>query len=326
MRVLGFDVGIKHLAYCIVENQGTEYNICQPCNHHWNIINIIKEDFKCEFEDCDLAIKKFTIVKGIKHYYCGKHARKMHKELMLLNPLNQYLMDPQSNQKCTSIKSCKAKATTKCNDIYMCQKHTTMFNKTVTKERSLQTHKLLVKDFTVHDLKVKLLESLEIYKELFLYVDYVCIENQPVYSNPTMKALADVIYTWFLVRSTIDKSITHSTIKKVCYFAASNKMKINGKKKELNDQIDASNDTYKKTKALGVEECTKMIKHRQEYINHLQTFKKKDDVCDAYLHASYFIQKEKAKKNFDECLPNSIVFSLRKWGSIMFALEQLKLN
>jgi hypothetical protein len=33
------------------------------------------------------------------------------------------------------------------------------------------------------------------------------------------------------------------------------------------------------------------IKWNQEYVDHLNSFKKKDDLCDAYLHGVHYIQK-----------------------------------
>ena len=324
MIVLAFDVGIKNLAYSIVEDKGDTYDIVEPFNINWNIINIIKDNIICECNGCENSVTKFCKISNRTYYFCGKHGRKMCKELLLKYPLN--LKSIKTDKRCTCTKSCNKIAVAKHDERYMCQKHLDMFNKQIIKERSLQKYKLLVENFTVHDLKVKLLESLELYKELFLYVDYVCIENQPVYSNPTMKAIADTLYGWFLVRSIIDKHNTHSTIKKVCFFAASNKLKINGKDKEHNDQIKTAKNSYGKTKSLGVEECKRMISHNSNYVNHLDKFKKKDDMCDAYLHASYFIQKQQLKKNFDYTPKTKLFSNIRLFETMMFMIKQECLN
>ena len=51
----------------------------------------------------------------------------------------------------------------------------------------------------------------------------------------------------------------------------------------------------------------------QEYVDHLNTFKKKDDLCDAYLHGVHYIQKNlepgkgKVKKGKVEANSESVV-------------------
>jgi len=69
-----------------------------------------------------------------------------------------------------------------------------------------------------------------------------------------------------------------------------------------------------------------MIKHNPEYVNHLSKFKKKDDMCDAYLHASYFIQKSQMKKGYKNSVKTQLFLNIRKFESLMFIVKQICLN
>lgn len=293
MRVIGFDVGIKNCSYCVVDYdvETNTYNVPEPCDKYWNIINLTETHaLHCANPECNNSVTQTAIVNGEHHYYCGRH-KKIHKELLENNPL--IINETDDNTiRCQHSASCKTKSKWMYNDKYLCGTHKTVFEKNANKERELKKYKVFVKDFTVHDLKVILLRKFEELQDIFLDADYVCIESQPSLKNPTMKAIADVMYTWFLMRSIIDQEYTGSTISKIVFFAPSNKMKINGMGQELNDEINNASNKYKMTKELGVKQCCDMISHDDNCINHLSTFKKKDDMCDAFLHASYYIQKE----------------------------------
>ena len=68
-KILSFDVGIKNLAYCIINN---EKNICD-----WNVINIINEDQPCcgINKNNSLCKSKASFQdKNLNSYYCKKHS------------------------------------------------------------------------------------------------------------------------------------------------------------------------------------------------------------------------------------------------------------
>ena len=288
VKVLGFDVGIKNLAFCIVEKQDDKFVINDHINN-WNIINLTEQDkLKCEFNGCINQISNNAIVNTTCRYYCTKH-KLYHKAILLKEPIN--FTEDNSNLKCSHSCSCKTKAKWIDNNNNYCPKHKVINEKRLEKERTLIKYKTFVKDFTIHDLKLILLQKLDTYKDIFLQVDIVCIENQPAFKNPTMKAISDVLYTWFMVRGLIEKELNNSIISKITFFAPSNKLKIANNKDDNNEQIENSTNKYKKTKELGITNCLEFINYNQEYVDHLNSFKKKDDLCDAFLHGVYYIEK-----------------------------------
>lgn len=293
VKVLGFDVGIKNLAYCIVEKQDDKFVIQEDHTKCWNIINLTEQDkLRCAYGGCLNQITQTAEISGSKYYFCTKH-KNYHKVLLEEYPID-FLDCEDTNSKCSHTASCKTKSKYMWCGNGICNKHKEMIEKNENKLRTLTKYKTFVKDFTIHDLKLSLLTKLDTFKELFLKVDVVCIENQPTFKNPTMKAISDVLYTWFMIRGLVEKEQNNSSISKITFFAPSNKLKIAGKTDDINEQIDIatkSGSKYKKTKELGITNCLEFIKYNQQYVNHLNTFKKKDDLCDAFLHGVHYIEK-----------------------------------
>ena len=315
--VLGFDVGIKNLSYCIVHKEDDKF-VIDDHTKNWNIINLTEQTtLKCCYkpdltidtkkkkkkvlnlteqleepinlnQECSNQICSFIIVNNVQYNFCSKH-KSYHKVIHLLNPI--ICTEIQSNDKCSHTESCKTKSKWCYNDKLYCLKHKEINMKKIEKERTITKYKTFVKDFTIHDLKLILLQKLDTFKDIFLQCNIVCIENQPAFKNPTMKAISDVLYTWFMIRGLIEKDITGSTISKITFFAPSNKLNIADKKDDIADEIENAGNKYKKTKELGISNCIEMIKYNQEYVDYLNSFKKKDDLCDAFLHAVHYIEK-----------------------------------
>jgi hypothetical protein len=298
IKVLGFDVGIKNLAYCIVEKQDDKFLIQDSHINNWNIINLTEQNkLKCCYESCPNSISLISEINKCTYHFCSKH-KLYHKVILSNSPI--IFDNCVDGSKCSYTMSCKTKSKFIFNLKPICSRHKEIIDKNEKKVRSLTKYKTFVKDFTIHDLKLSLLTKLDTLKDIFLNVDVVCIENQPTFKNPTMKAISDVLYTWFMIRGLIEKEQTGSTISKITFFSPSNKLKIVGKTEEINEEIaDATKlgNKYKKTKELGITNCMELIKHNPAYVEHLNTFKKKDDLCDAFLHAVYYIEKSLEGEN-----------------------------
>jgi len=309
MRILGIDIGIKNLAYCIVEKHDENYIIPEPIHIHWNILDIVKENVCCEVEDCDNDVKKFTNINKEMRYYCGKHARKKHKELCEKYPMNKYLL--QTSERCTQINSCKKVACCKMNGTFLCETHDRIVTRILAKERSLQDYKIIInKTYTSDDLKERLINALDAYRDLFLSVDHVRIETQPMFVSCKVKLISDTLASWFFIRGIIDVKLNHSLIKTSEYSDSKNKLKISENSDFIKDLIDKSSNRYSQTKKMGIEECKLMLFHSPQSLKHLTKFKKLDDLCDAYLHAVYGIQRENKKNVKNKLNPKHLLYNI----------------
>lgn len=132
------------------------------------------------------------------------------------------------------------------------------------------------------DLAVTLFDKLDNEHSNFLDVEYVLIENQPSFKNPKMKTIASMLYSYFVLRGKIDDDI----IKEVKFICPSNKLKVN--KSVTNKVLNENKDKiYKMTKKLGIKYCQALICKKDNEI--LSKFKKKDDMCDAFLQGFQFL-------------------------------------
>lgn len=326
MRVLGIDIGIKNLAYCVVEKHGKDYTIPEPLDIHWNIINIVREHVDCVVDGCENDIIRCTNINNKMHYFCAKHGRTEYKKLCEKYPVNKYLLE--KTEKCSFNKSCKAKASCKLNGTFLCPKHDIMITRQLAKERVYREYKNLIKSkYTIDDLKERLMNALDAHKELFLTVDHVRIEFQPMFVDNKIKLIMDALASWFYIRGIIDKKQNKSHIKTIKFSSSGNKLRISENDQLIKEKIDNSSNRYSATKQMGIEETRIILINQPKCLEHLERFKKKDDVCDAYLHGIYGIQ-ENIRKAIREKRPihkpKKTEILQRKWAVISAKIQNSK--
>lgn len=146
--------------------------------------------------------------------------------------------------------------------------------------------------YPINEMRLNLFKQLDIYILPLLfkynYVDYMLIELQPVKRNPKMKALSDSLQAWGFIRGMSDtKTIKYN----VNYVNACNKLK--EYKKEL-DEFEGK-EKYNITKATGVDVVSKYLidNNLLNWLEFLQLYKKKDDLCDALLQGFVWLDRNK---------------------------------
>ena len=131
------------------------------------------------------------------------------------------------------------------------------------------------------ELKECLIKKLDSMGDQILECNAVVIENQPTMKNPIMKAIADCLYDYYLIRGIIDKKITQ----KIFFVSPQNKTKI---------LLPAKKRTYRETKDDVLQFCRDtLLEHCPELQLFLATHKKKDDLCDALAQGIAFLHKVK---------------------------------
>jgi hypothetical protein len=259
-RILSWDVGIKHLAYNLSEYvEDTETHKINLTIIQWGIINLSLE--KCSF--CD----KDGFYDYEEKYYCMDHCKKLRVKhfcnVEKCYDKAKYNIDIESTNK------------------YMCEKH---------------GPKLYSNDLETQSLKVKLIEKLDLMK--FEPFTYLLIENQPTFKNPKMKAIADTLYAWFLIRKIIDEKILLvnnikliSPGRKNKLFSPEIKPDIKETKEEIKEELKDENIiktklTYKDGKKKSIDLTLSLI--TEEWKLFLNEYSKKDDLADCLLQGYSF--------------------------------------
>jgi hypothetical protein len=289
--ILSFDAGIRNLAYSILNKTNAEdFDIKK-----WDIINLMKDEQKCDFiirggNRCSNPAKFMILNKDDKcflsdnenkcFYSCKAHCDKF-------IPKIEEICDCNDN---CCVNKCKWKAIKGISNteykwcMNHCKKEIPKFLKRIQKKK---TGKISYRQ-SLQDISTKLFSMLDEVKE-FMEVDEVLIENQPSLKNPTMKTIASMVYSYFVMRGIIDKDKTNSKIKEIKFISPSKKLTVNKTmtKDTLKDTDKATKKTYDLTKELGIEYCKALISEKDKL--HLETYKKQDDLCDAFLQGFQYL-------------------------------------
>jgi len=136
-------------------------------------------------------------------------------------------------------------------------------------------------------------------KPEFLKVDEILVENQPSLINPTMKSVAMILYSYFLMRCFHQKLSPALTLS---YCSASNKLKIGGQKvaaklEDAKSTLDMQKSSNKKkvyniTKKTAKKIAAALISDNADYQTIFNSHKKQDDLADSMLQAFVMNFKE----------------------------------
>jgi hypothetical protein len=301
MKIISFDVGIKNLAYCICDENMTIKK--------WDIIDLLNVDNKCSFCDknADLLFYKFKM--------CKDHKGKVNE---VKEPLVE-ITDKKSMSECVS---CGKAAKCKLGNSFLCNVHRKSFE---TKNYKVKETNVSCDKISTAQFKYNLVSAIDKLPEL-LDVDVVLIENQPSFKNPKMKAIADTLQDYYLIRGVFD--LKRFQFEDIHLIAPSMKLKLApipemkldeekaevkvdvkkkaGKKKEVKDEVLGRDEvkvdevvkteapvkmSYKQGKEFAIKKCASLLD--EEHKTYLLTHKKKDDLCDCYLQAYHYLTKIK---------------------------------
>lgn len=283
IRICSFDIGIKNLAYCLMEKENNNISIID-----WGILNLTDNLMKCSHirgsKECNKRATYYYENEGIKNGLCSCHSKKFKKII--------FTKIPKKNNK---ICECEKEARWVYDEKFYCDEH---------KKNLKSTHKLhkINLSYSNEDTMYKLASTMAIEIDTKIpdinLIDFVIIENQPAFINPTMKSIASFVYMHFvdLMYYKYNKKIH------IQFISALNKLKLkslvdiklyknpSGTEEEIiKPKIK---NKYKETKMMGIEICKEIIKKTN--INNLlieifNNHKKKDDLSDALLQGYWFL-------------------------------------
>lgn len=286
-RVLSFDVGVRNLAYCIIDKNNDDFKI-----EKWDLIDLVDDRLVCEHvlrnnRKCG-KIGKFTVFDINKNSLSCCKAHKKNYE---------YSAVQNEKLKCDKCGE-KSKMSDPTYKIGWCEKHCEKLSKQYFKDfKPKKITGQYCKQQPIQTLTKKMYTILDTYPEM-LNVNDVLIENQPSLINPMMKTIASVLYGYFVIRGLVDKDRTKSTIENIYFKSPSNKLKINQTvtKKQLGG-AENKRDEYVVTKELGKLYCDTLIKASEKKM--LENRQKTDDMCDAFLQGFQYLFSPVPQKYID---------------------------
>lgn len=219
MKIVSWDVGIKNLAYCNLELVDNQVII-----HGWDKIDLLED--KRQVLKCKVCNKNATLVgidgNKVVNYFCGSHKKRYDPQIDINFEENIGVCNY------TTSKVCGKKSLWKKNDHMFCNVHKKQYITSIQNETKLKSIKKInsLKN-DPQELGICIFKNLDKHPNI-LDCDTVCIEHQPVLKNPIMKSVAMFIFSYFLMKGTMENKIN-----KVQFISATNKLKVD------NDKVDS---------------------------------------------------------------------------------------
>lgn len=313
-RTISWDVGVINLAYCVLEHDNTTK---KTKILDWDIINLLEDERSNKIcngtmKSGDKCIKKASYELDLQsenlghHNYCKTHVKQANT-LWSIDTIDSMfqILDKGTDKCCTYVKRdgekcgkvAKSKKCTKRSKSsshspeYFCTAHHKLcYNKQIQLFTPKLIKKINVQKYPISKLQIQLIHSLDKLLEHFslLKIENVVIENQPSYMAPKMKSISNTLFVYFLMRGHVDKVIP--TLKNVNFMSPSNKLKVGDDNKII--KVADKTKKYKLTKELGIKYTRQLLEDDEPILlEYLDLFKKKDDLCDAYLQGLYYLNR-----------------------------------
>jgi hypothetical protein len=273
MKLLSIDIGIKNLAFIILEtNEANDFKIIK-----WDVLNLCSNNNNCAHHLCK---NKPAFFKN-NTYYCKIHAKKTDYSIPLCN-----------------IKTLHKLSLTKL--IALANEYKLVFDKSIKKpmlivllETHLNEHCLeAVQSVSANTINlvhigINIKDRLnELFKDYnILTLDKIILENQISPIANRMKTIQGMIAQYFI----------NSNNYNIYFISATNKLK--SFLKDKSDNISTISDssankiTYAQRKKLSIFHTKEVLKkyNMNNEVSFFSEHSKKDDLADCFLQAYYYI-------------------------------------
>jgi hypothetical protein len=265
INIISFDVGIKNLAFCVLNLTNEIFTIKQ-----WDVINLCEEKQICqEIVKNKLCKKEAKFIKN-GNCYCNTHS----KNKSYLVPPKELYPNSLKKLKINELNAMSAKYKIDCGTKPTKNLILEKFNSELNDNYFEIIKPIKAEHYDLVQLGINMRDKLNIAVNVN-EIDLVVIENQISPIANRMKTLQGMIAQYFIMKD----------LNNVLFYSASNKLK---------PFLEHQKTTYKERKQLGVE-FTKQLLDGYSQIKDWSYFfsqhSKKDDLADSFLQGiSYFVQ------------------------------------
>jgi thiol-disulfide isomerase/thioredoxin len=274
MKVLSIDVGIKNLAFCLLEKLDNGYKIVK-----WDSINVADSETHvcCAIEKNKPCEKPAKFFKNTC-YYCLKHSKKQNLQIPT-SELSTSFINKQKMPKLLELaekynikyeKPIKKGELVNALNEYI---HETCFESIVSSNASKTDLITIGKN-----IKIKFNEIFEGEE-----IDVVVIENQISPIANRMKTIQGMIAQYFIMKKTSQQ---------IEFISAANKLKLDEKSNVDKEPKDKTK--YSERKKLGIQKCLELLNNEGNltiWSDYFNKHAKKDDLADSFLQGVWYMKK-----------------------------------
>jgi len=281
MKILSIDVGIKNLAFCLLQKDDEHANKISILK--WDIINLAqKVDAKCcEIEKNVQCNKPAKFMKNTK-CYCLKHSKKQQFQIPTAQLKPSYLNKQKMNVLCQIADDYKIKYPQPCKKADVLSLiNDYIYNSCFEPVENTSASKIDLVTIG-RNMQSKFDEILDGH---ILTIDKVIIENQISPIANRMKTIQGMIAQYFIMRN--------NNIQ-IDFVNASNKLKASSTSSDTVKNIDNKKLKYSDRKKLGIQQCLEFLTtyNFQEWDEFFKSHSKKDDLADCFLQAIWYINNK----------------------------------
>jgi len=290
MKVLSIDVGIKNLAFCLLERKpdSSHFHILK-----WNSIDVSEQETFtcCELVNKTLCCKPAKFMKQSK-YFCLKHSKKQEYQIPG-SELNTNFIQKQKIGKLYELAdkyNIKYSLPIKKQELVMLFNqyiHETCFE-SISKKNASKTDLITIGK----NIKIKFDDIFSDTSD----IDVVIIENQISPIANRMKTIQGMIAQYFIMQN-INQEIE--------FVSAANKLKnisMDGHSQENSEGKNSEGknsegNKYSDRKKKGVAKCLELLTSGiyVEWEDYFKKHSKKDDLADSFLQGLWFIANKLVK-------------------------------
>lgn len=323
MNILSIDIGIKNLAFCLLQYNETREKLEKIKILDWDVLNLSndinqkciyycsKKNKQCNFNAC--------FVKEIQNndtlYYCKKHCNKNYNYKTPTKNIIQFIKKQKNINKNKLIELYEEIFKHKIKDTKLLkEKIIQLLNNKINNEYFMPIIKQNASKLSLIDIGIKMNIDMEnkynFWIKNFKKIDIILIENQIGIKAIRMKTIQGMISMFFIMKK----------INNIEYISSINKLKIlNLKNNKLNNdnniiiqKVDNSKN-YKERKKSGIEIVKSLLniidfsllkKDKEmnlDIINLFNKHKKQDDLTDTLLQGIWYLNE-----NIDKEIYNNI--------------------
>ena len=285
MKLLSIDIGIKNLAFIILEtNEGTNVNDVNDFKIiKWDVLNLCSNNNNCAHHLCK---NKPAFFKN-NTYYCKIHAKKTAYSIPLCNIKTLHklslkkLIAVANEYKLVSNESSN-KSSNKSSILALLEDHLTSNCLEAVETVSANTINLVHIGINIKDRLNELFKDYNI-----LTLDKIILENQISPIANRMKTIQGMIAQYFI----------NSNNYNIYFISATNKLKSFLKDKSDNISttssisVNTNKITYAQRKKLSIFHTKEVLKkyNMNKEFSFFSEHSKKDDLADCFLQAYYYI-------------------------------------